>query len=147
MADTVSALLFHVYNHGFAPPKCYLVPGLVEKTDPLLPAVTALATAAPTMLVATETMAFLAISPRAAQLSFAIEIAKGWVSSRPDDPQFWVDYALGRKLCHWLDKLLEIAPEAFRMEGPHRKNIDKILGALVRVGVPEASHMEARIAR
>lgn len=147
MADTVSALLFHVYNHGFAPPKCYLVPGLVEKTDPLLPAVTALATAAPTILVATETMAFLAISPRAAQLSFAIEIAKGWVSSRPDDTQFWVDYALGRKLCHWLDKLLEIAPEAFRMEGPHRKNIDTILGALVRVGVPEASHMEARIAR
>lgn len=146
MADTVSALLFHVYNHGIAPPKCYLSLGLVEKTHPLLPVVTALATAAPTILVATETMTFLAISPHAAQLSFAIEIGKGWVSSRPDDTQFWVGYAIGRKLCHWLNKLLEIVPEAFRTEGAYRNDIDTILGALVRVGVPEASQLEARIA-
>lgn len=147
MADTVSALLFHVYNHGFAPPKCYLVPALVETTDPFLPVVTALATGAPTILVAAETMSFLETSPRVSQLPFAMEIGKGWVASRPDDTGFWVDYGVGRKLCQWLDKTLEIAPEAFRPEGTYRRDIDAILAALVRVGVPEARQLEARIAR
>lgn len=147
MADTVSALLFHVYNHGFAPPKCYLVPGLVEKTDPFLPVVTALATGAPTILIAAETMSFFETSPRVSQLPFAIEIGKCWVASRPDDTGFWVDYAVGRKLCQWLGKTLEIAPEAFRLEGAYRRDIDAILAALVRAGVPEAGQLEARIAR
>lgn len=147
MADTVSALLFHVYNHGFTPPKCYLVPSLVEKTDPFLPVVTALAIGAPTILIAAETMSFFEISPRISQLPFAIEIGKGWVASRPDDTGFWVDYAVGRKLCQWLGKTLEIAPEAFRLEGAYRKDIDAILAALVRAGVPEARQLEARITR
>jgi hypothetical protein len=147
MADTVSALLFHVYHHGFAPPKCYLVPGLVEKTDSFLPIVTALATGAPTILVATETMSFLDMSPRISQLSCTIEIGKGWVASRPDDTTFWVDYAVGRKLCQWLGKMLELAPETFHLEGVYRRDIDAILAALVRAGVPEAGQLEARIAR
>jgi len=147
MADTVSALLFHVYNHGFAPPKCYVVPELVEKTDPLLPVVAALATAAPTILVAAETMSFLETSPRVSQLPFAMEISKSWVASRPDDTGFWIDYGLGRKLCRWFDRMLEIAPQAFRPEGVYRTDIDVILAALVRVGVPEAMQLEVRIAK
>ena len=65
-----------------------MVPGLVDKTDPFLPLVKALAAAAPTILVATETVSFLEMSPRVAMLPFAIEIGRSWVASRPDDTEF-----------------------------------------------------------
>ncbi len=146
MADTVSALLFHVYSYGFAPPKCYVVPHLIEKTDPFLPSISELATAAPTILVALETMTFFEMSPRVSHLPFVVEIGKSWVNSRPDDTAFWVDYAVGRKLCHWLSKALDAAPEAAYAESAFRRDIDTILAALVRAGVPEAGQLEARIA-
>lgn len=112
MADTVSAILFHVYSYGFSPPKCYVVPNLIEKTDPFLPFVSAVATSSPTILVASETMNFFEILPRSRQLPSLVEIGKSWVNSRPDDTSFWIDYAAGRRLCRWLGKVLDDSPEA-----------------------------------
>lgn len=145
MGDTISALFFHTYHHGFAPPRCYLGPPAVAKTEVLLPVLQALASEAPTILVATETMTVLEIAPRATQVPFAFAIGKAWIAARPDDPTFWVDYGIGRRFCHWLDRMREIEPEAFQAQTAERDDVDLILAALVRAGVSEAGRLEAKL--
>ena len=146
MGDAISAFCFHTYSMGFAPPKCYLVPDLAAKVHLLLPALQVLATEAPTLLIATETMSLLEVAPHPAQLTFAIAVVKAWAAARPDDTSFWVDFSIGPRFCRWLERIREQQPSAFASGSPERTDIDDILAALVRTGVAEAGSLESSLA-
>jgi hypothetical protein len=145
IGDAVSAFFFHVYNGGFTPPRCYLPPSRVFKSLPLLPTLQALAIEAPSLLIAVETMNMLEVAPGVEQLSFAIAAAKAWACQRQDDPVFWVDHAIGRRFCQYLERLRLIEPACVLSDSPVRGDIDQILAALVRSGVPEAGRLEASL--
>ncbi|MBC7951686.1 MAG: ATP-binding protein [Rhodospirillaceae bacterium] len=145
IGDTVSAFFFHVYNGGFTPPRCYLPPSRVFKSLPLLPTLQALAIEAPSLLIAVETMNMLEVAPGVGQLSFAIAAAKAWACQRQDDPVFWVDHAIGRRFCQYLKRLRVIEPACVLSDSPLRGDIDQILAALVRSGVPEAGRFETSL--
>ena len=147
MGNLVSALFFHTYHHGFTPPKCYLAPSLVEKTDILLPTIQSLASEAPTILVATEIMTLFKVAPHTEQLPFILEVGKSWVKTRPDDPTFWVDYGVGGKLCQLLEGMYEADRTAFEVGSKGRNTVDLILSILVRTGVPEAGHLEVKLSK
>lgn len=145
MGDAISAFFFHVYNHGFSPPHCYVTPNLIQKLRPLLGSIETLAVEAPTIISAAEIMGLLEVSPQSAHLPFGVAAARAWVTLRPDDTTFWIDYSIGRKFCHWLDKLRQIDPTALQRDTPLRSDIDRILVALVRVGVTDAVRLEAQL--
>jgi hypothetical protein len=145
MGDAISAFFFHTYHHGFAPAKCYLVAPLVEKTDVFLPVLQGLAAEAPTILVATETLNMLELAPNAAQLPFVLTTGKAWIAARPDDHTFWVDYGIGGKLSRWLGKIRQLELAGLQPGTSERNDVDLILAALVRVGVPEAGRLEAEL--
>ncbi len=142
LGDAVSAFFLHVYNWGFTPPRCYLFPDRASKAHYLLPTLQTLAVEAPSALVASETMTVLEIAPHHALLTFAITVVKAWATQRPDDPVFWVDHAIGRRFCQWLERLRTLAPASFVSDSPERGDIDQILAALVRSGVAEAGRLE-----
>lgn len=145
IGDTVSALFFHTYHFGLAPPAPYVFDHQLERVRPLLPVLQALATEAPTLLVASETLALLQVANGPEQLPFAVAAARAWAIARPDDTVFWVDYALGRQLCTWLETVRQADPSAFRTGAPLRADIDLILAALIRAGVAEAGSLEAQL--
>jgi len=144
IGDAISAFFFHVYHGGFAPPHCYLVSDVADKAHALLPVLETLAAEAPTILIATELMTVLEVRPHPAQLSFAIAVTQGWITQRQDF-EFWVDYGIGKRLCKWLQQLLDAYPALFASNAAGRDAIDQILAALVRVGVPEARQLETKL--
>lgn len=145
IGDAISAFFFHYYTGGFGPPRCYLIPNTVSKAHFLLNTLQTLAIEAPSVLVAVETMNMLEVVPHSAQLTFAIRMVKAWASQRQDDPVFWVDYAIGRRFCQYLERLRVIEPACVLSDSPVRGDIDQILAALVRSGVPEAGRLEASL--
>jgi len=144
IGDMVSAILFHIYNSGFAPAKCYLSSTEIDKSLPLLPTLEGLAVA-PSLLIAVQTMNLLEIAPKIEQLPFAIAVVKAWASERQDDPVFWVRHSIGRRFCQWLEQLREMKLVNFQSGAPERADLDEILAALVRSGVSEARSLEAKL--
>jgi hypothetical protein len=145
MGEAVSAFLFHQYGH-FSPATCYLTKAAIGKMDPFLPMLSTLVTTTPHVLVAVETMNLLELAPKPSQLPFAVAAGAAWSANRPTDTAFWLDYAIGRRFCEWLDGIRRQDPGLFDADPALRPDVDRILAALVRVGVAEAGRLEAALA-
>jgi hypothetical protein len=79
--------------------------------------------------------------PRAEHARYVVSAAKQWVAAFSDDTDFWINHAVGERLCALLEKLLT-GPGKVTDAGLLTE-VDAILAALVKVGVAEASRLEA----
>ena len=84
----------------------------------------------------------LEVAPRAAHLPVIIAAGKGWLAAHQDNKEFWIDHGIGRRLCSLIEAILAFDPKPFASDQPLRKDIDGLLGSLVRMGIAEAHRLE-----
>lgn len=146
IASAIAVLFFN--EHGYVQPTaCYLLPKGIDRLPPFLPVLERLAQGGPSLFVALVTMNLLEVSPRPAHLDFMVGAAKAWVDSYPDDRHFWVDHGIGRRLCLWFEKVYGQDASLLRDSHPLRPEVDRIVAALVRLGVVEARRLEQTLAK
>jgi hypothetical protein len=145
LGSAIAALFFN--QQGFSQPaKCYLLPKGIDRLPPFLPVLERLVTAGPFLSVAVVTLNLLEVSPRPAQLSFLVAAAKVWVDSKPDNTRFWIDYAIGRRVCKWIANVHAQDPTLLQAGTLVRGEVDRILAGLIRLGVADARQLEKALA-
>jgi hypothetical protein len=127
--------------------RSYLTPGAIERIDPFLPTLSALAKSGPHFFVALVTLDLLEVTPRVALLPFGIEAAEAWLGSYPESTIFWISNGIGRRFCEWLSSLCSVAPDALKADSPDRARIDRVLAALVQLGLPQARQLESALSK
>jgi hypothetical protein len=65
-----------------------------------------------------------------------------WLRAYPDSAPFWIDNGTGRRVCTLIDNIWQKQPLLFDPSEPVRRDVDQLLAALVRIGVPDASRLE-----
>ena len=124
----------------------YLTPQAIERIGPFLPKLTELLVNGPSYFSALVAMDLLEVSPRPSLLPLLIAGAKSWLGSYADDTGFWVGHNIGRRFCGCIDRIRLIAPDTLAADKYERQEIDSILAALVRLGLPEARQLETEFA-
>ena len=145
IAAAIAVLFFN--DHGFAqPPKCYLLPKGINRLDPFLSVLENLIDSAPSRFVAVVTLNLLEVSPRSAHLPFVVTAAKAWFGSYPDDTDFWVDHDIGRRVCVWIEEVRRREPALLDIDEAIRFDVDRLLAALISLGVADAKRLEEAFA-
>ncbi len=145
IAPAIAALFFN--DHGFAQPtKCYLLPKGIDRLDSFLPGLEKLVESGPSLFVAVLTLNLLEVSPRSAHLPFIVAAAKTWLESYRDDSDFWVDYGIGHRVCVWIEEARRHEPALLDTNKAVRFDVDRLLAALISLGVPDAKRLEEALA-
>jgi hypothetical protein len=146
IGPAIAVLFFNDY--GFAQPaKCYLLPGSIDRLPPFLPVLGKLAEGGPSHFVAILTLNLIEVSPRLAHLRFIVTAAKAWMQSYTKDTEFWVDYGIGRRICVWIEDAYRQEPALLTMDDAVRSDVDRLLAALINLGVPEARRLEKALSK
>jgi hypothetical protein len=69
-----------------------------------------------------------------------------WLKSYPNDSDFWVDHGIGRRVCVWIEKVRPQNPSLLDEGKPIRFQIDRLLAALISLGVADAKRLEEALA-
>jgi hypothetical protein len=94
------------------------------------------------LFVALVTLNLFEVSPKPIHLPFIISAAKAWQARYPDDSRFWIDNAIGRRICALIQEARRQEPRLLDPDQSVRSDVDRILATLVRVGVAEARRLE-----
>jgi hypothetical protein len=137
----MAVVLFSEY-WSFQPPKCYLKPKGVDHLGPFLPLLTEVAQSAQFLLAVIALLNLLEVAPRPAHLPEIVAAGQSWLAAYPDNKEFWIDQGIGRRLCSLMEAILTIHPKPFASDQPFRKDIDALLGSMVRMGIAEAYRLE-----
>jgi hypothetical protein len=141
LARALAVLLFNDYDY-FQPSKCYLLEKGIDRLPPFLPLLQELAEHGPFLFMATTVLNLLEVSPRPAHLLLICAAAKSWLAAHPDEREFWIEQAIGRRVCSAIEVILTLAPNSFGPDQPARQEIEDVLGKLIRLGVAEAHRLE-----
>jgi hypothetical protein len=145
LGPAAGAVFFN--SHGFTQlPAAYLYPKAIDRLDPFLPLLERLAKDAPSSFIAIVTLNLLEVAPRVEHVPLLVAAAKSWLAAFPDNNEFWVDQGIGRRVCALLDVALVRTRALFGSHRSLRQDVDMILAALVRSGLPDAARLERRIA-
>ena len=147
LGPPLAALFIHVFEYG-APPKCLLLANGLERMDPFMESLCVLTEAAGASLYVTRLFLGLVevkVLPR--HHPYVLRAAAAWLTAYPDSPAFWVDYRVGGRLCRWLATALSDSPGAFTADAAVRGELERILNALIRLGVAPATALEATLQR
>jgi hypothetical protein len=138
--------VFFFNNHGFVQPaKCYLLPMGIDQLDPLLPLIEKLIQSGSSLFVAVVTLNLLEVAPKSLHLPLIVMAAKTWLENFPHDRYFWVDHAIGRHVCMVIEKIQTQEPALFNTNNALRIDVDRLLAALITLGVPEAKRLEVAL--
>jgi len=141
IGPAIAVLFFNDY--GFAQPtKCYLHQKSIDRLTTFLPVLEKLVENGPSHFVALVTLNLLEVSPRPGLLRFIVTATKVWMKSYPEDKEFWVDYGIGRRVCVWIEDVYRQEPTLLTVDDAVRSDMDRLLAALVNLGVPEARRLE-----
>ena len=97
------------------------------------------------MLAVIALLNLLEVGPRATHLPVIVAAGKGWLAAHPDNKEFWIDRGIGRRLCSLIESILAHDPKPFGSGQTLKKDIDGLLGSLVRMGIAEAHRLEERL--
>ena len=145
LGPAVAVLLFNDFLRPF-PARCYLYPPAISRADPFLALLEQMNRTGASSVVALFTLNFLEVSPKWSHLPFILAAAEAWLSSYPDSTAFWVSRSMGQRLCQVIERAVGDRRPDLDREGSLRALVDRLLAALVRVGVFEASALERRLA-
>ncbi|WP_154661148.1 NACHT domain-containing protein [Microvirga lotononidis] len=143
LGPAVGVIFFN--NYVLTRTSSYLTPVAIERLGPFLPQLIDLLDSSQCYFVALVTINLLEVSPEPSLLPLLVAGGRSWVRSYSDDTVFWVEYGIGRRVCAWIDRVRGSSPGALSAGAPERQDIDAILSALVRLGVPEARQVEAAL--
>lgn len=138
----MAVVLFNDYWTFRPPPKCYLNPKGIDHLGPFLPLLKEVAESAHFLLAVIALLNLLEVSPRAAHLPVIVAAGKTWLAVHPDDKEFWIDQDIGRRFCSLMETIHSHDPKPFGLDQPIRKDVDALLGSLVRMGIAEAHRLE-----
>lgn len=145
IGPAIAVLFFNDY--GFTQPgNCYLPPEYIERLAPFLPVLEQLVESGPSHFVASVTLNVFEVSPRLAHLPVLVAAAKAWLGSYQDDSEFWVAHGIGRRLCVLLEEIWRQEPAVLDADKSLRLDVDRVLGALIGLGVAEARRLEEVLA-
>lgn len=136
------ATLFFNQGGYFQPAKAYLLPPAIDRLLPFLSSLEALAVEGASSSVAIFTLNLLEVSPRSTHLPFLLKVAGAWMEAFPNATDFWIDYAIGRRVCGLIEAGLRDEPGLLGVNQPLRDQTDRLLPALIRLGVAEAARLE-----
>ena len=142
---TLGRLVARLFMHdGWSKsPRCWLHPDGVDLVDPLLPALQRPAEAGPCALVA---IGMLEVESRPNHLLFIVASAEAWLGLYPDNSEFWVDHAIGRRVCWLVDSICDQWPSVISGDEHLKTRIDGVLVSLTSLGVTEAAVLEQKLA-
>jgi hypothetical protein len=141
LGPAIATLAFNDFGH-FQPAKSYLFEKGIDRLPPFLPLLSELAKGGPFLFVATVLLNLLEVSPRPAHLGLICAAAQEWMAAHSDSREFWVGHAIGRRVCSVLSAILALDPKRFATDQPARREIDALLGKLIRLGVAEGHGLE-----
>lgn len=134
-------------EHGFrAPPQCYVTALGSPRIAPLLPLLADLADDTPSLFVAMATLSIVTVSPDLLFVEFGVKAIWSCMQAFPDDIKLWIDYGIGRQFCAWVTGVIQHDGVASLDNTGVRGPLEEILSALIRLGVPEATHLETILA-
>jgi len=142
------ALATLLFNQGgyFQPAKAYLLPPAIDRLMPFLPVLEDLAVKGASLSVAIFTLNLFEVAPRSAHLTFLLTVAEAWMAEFPDATDFWIDHAIGRRVCGLIDNAHREQPGLFSVNQPIREQTNNLLPGLIRLGVAEAARLEQSLA-
>ncbi len=141
----MAVVLFNDYWGGLQPPKCYLNAKGIDHLDLFLPLLKEIGESAQFLLAVIVLLNLLEVAPRASHLPMIIAAGKGWLAAHPNNKEFWIDQGVGRRFCSLMEAILASDPKPFASDQALRKDIDTLLGTLVRMGIAEAHRLEERL--
>lgn len=146
IAPAIAVFFFNDRNY-FQPAKCYLLEKGIDMIDPFLPVLKDMIESGPSLFVAFQTLNLLEVSPRSAQFPLMLAAIRTWMKSYPGDSTFWVNNDIGRRVCVWIEKIRCQEPTLFDSDRTAWPDVDRLLTALVSLGVPDASRLEEALSR
>lgn len=138
-------LLFNDYRSFNPPPKCYLTSKGIEHLAPFLPLLKEVVESAQFLLAVIAFLNLFEVNPGAAHLVVTAAAGHSWLAAHPEDKGFWIDHGIGRRLCSLIQATLSPGPKLSGLDPSLKKDIEILLSSLVRIGVPEASWLEASL--
>lgn len=142
-AGAVSAMFMGRHEMGRGP-RCYVLPPGTAHADLLLPSLTRLAEqAAGSTFVALAFLGLLEVAPHESRLEFLARAVAAWWRVQGANAEFWIHYAIGRRVGEWIDKAL-LSSNASRTFLESAELI-AIVDILVQCGTPAAGALDERL--
>ena len=141
------AVIFFNECAAFVPAKCYLLEKGIDRLGPLLPVLGEVVQRGTFLFVATTLLNLLEVSPRPEHLPLIVAAGKLWFASHSDDKEFWIEHAVGRRVCSVIAAILPLDPKALDQNRPIRSDIEGFLAGLIRLGVAEAHRLDDALRR
>lgn len=133
-------------DYGWTQPaRAYLPPALIERLTPFLPTLETCAVEGATQFVAIVTLNLLEVAPRPAHLPFLLAAAASWMAAFPDATDFWIEHAIGRRVCALIDTTRQVEPTLLASGHSLRDQVDRLLPGMVRLGVADAARLEGAL--
>lgn len=142
LGPAAASLFFadHVFGQGVV---TRLYAPALERLDPYLPQLEKQVSACPSYYVALAVLSLVEVAPRPAFLALLLTAGEVWLAAFPGNTVFWVENAIGRRLCRLFEALLMEGPGFFAIETPERLRLETILAKLIALGVADASRIES----
>lgn len=144
IGPAIAAFFLNYYGYT-QPPICYLDPNKIDRLESFISVLDELIQSGPCLFVALVTLNLFEASPRPAHLPVIVRTANIWLASYPDDSTFWIDQLIGRRVCDLIDGIRLQDQTLLNSENALRRDVDAILPELIRLGVVEASRLEAAL--
>jgi hypothetical protein len=140
ISAVVSTFYFNNNGGGFTPTKCYLYPVAIPRITSFLAVFEELALDCRCPLIGSVALNVIEVAPAAAHLGFLISLGSAWIDTYQNSVQFWIEYQFGKRLCTSVETILSQAkPQSAQAD---LEALDRLLGHLVRLGIPEAHRTE-----
>jgi hypothetical protein len=141
IGPAIAVLFFNDYLRP-APISCYLLPAGVERIEPFVPLLEELNRGAPCIFLALLTLNLMEVSPKGSLLALMLTAAEEWLNTYPDNTVFWLNHGIGQRVCGVIRKIVEASQTKLDHKRTLCTRADRLLAALVRIGVSEASALE-----
>ena len=139
ISGAVSTFYFND-SGGFMPSKCYLTPAAIPRITPFLGTLETLALDCRCPLIGSVALNLIEVAPSVEHFNFLLSIGTAWVETYDSEVRFWIEYQFGKRICTLIETILKVGMPA---SGQARHDLlDRLLGHLVRLGIPEARRAE-----
>lgn len=123
------------------PPMCYLGKEVIDRIGSFLLILEKLIQSCPSAFVAVLVLNLIEMTLREEYVAFVLKSARIWMEKFHSDTSFWIDYGIGHKLCMWFETIM-LQSSLFHTDKSLQRDMDQLLGKLIKVGIPEASRLE-----
>ncbi|HEX3681727.1 MAG TPA: hypothetical protein VHU83_04225 [Bryobacteraceae bacterium] len=141
LGPAIAVIFFNDYG-TFVAAKCYLLEKGIDGLGPFLPVLSEVVRLGTFLFVAMILLNLLEVSPRPEHLPLIVLAGKLWSVALPDDKEFWVEQAIGRRLCSVIEAILVRDRKVLGNNETVRTEIESLLPGLIRLGVAEAYRLE-----